>query len=156
MIKAIILSLCLMSTVLLSNEQKEHKHLTYSLSLSLLETIHNDAIILGNGKKRIYVFVDPLCPHSRKFIKMVSDNPKMVSKYQYHIFLYSIPRLKSTDIVSAIYMSPTPIKTLLQIMVDNKVHDNKGNDMSKARVNRIDSVAKKMDVYKRPYIFIVN
>jgi len=145
-----------MNTMLFSNEQKDHKHLTYSLSLSLLQTIHDDAIILGNGKKTIYVFVDPLCPHSRKFISMVSKNSKMVSKYKYHIFLYSIPRLKSTDVVSATYMSPTPIKTLLQIMVENKVHDDKGNDMSKARVNRIDSVAKKMDVYKRPYIFIVN
>jgi len=156
MIKAIIISLFLMNTMLFSNEQKDHKHLTYSLSLSLLQTIHDDAIILGNGKKTIYVFVDPLCPHSRKFISMVSKNSKMVSKYKYHIFLYSIPRLKSTDVVSATYMSPTPIKTLLQIMVENKVHDDKGNDMSKARVNRIDSVAKKMDVYKRPYIFIVN
>lgn len=145
-----------MGSMLYANAQKEHKHLTYDQSFSLFQTIHNDAIILGNGKKIIYVFLDPLCPYSRKFITMVSKNPKMLSKYQYHIFLYSIPRMKSTDVVSAIYMSSNPVKTLLQIMVDEKVRYDKGNANTKAKVHRIDNVAEQMDVYKRPYIFIVN
>ena len=126
MIKAIILTLFLICTVLCANEQKEHKHLPYDVSASLLQSIDNDAIILGNGKKLLYVFIDPLCPHSRKFITMVSKNPKMLSKYQYHLFLYSIPRMKSTEVVSAVYMSADPIETLLQIMVEDKVRYNKG------------------------------
>ena len=73
------------------------------------------------GKRSLYVFIDPLCPHSRKFITMISKNPKMLSKYQYHLFLYSIPRMKSTDVVSAVYMSENPMETLLQIMVEEKV-----------------------------------
>lgn len=138
-----------------ANEQKEHKHLPYDITASLLQNIHDDAIILGNGKKLLYVFIDPLCPHSRKFIKMVSKNPKMLSKYQYSILLYSIPRMKSTEVISAVYISPTPIETLLKIMVEDKVSYDKGNVMTKAKVNRIETVAKEIDVYKRPYIFII-
>ncbi len=156
MIKVIIVSLYMMSSMLFANIQKEHKQLPYDQSLSLFQSIDDDAIILGNGKKIIYVFLDPLCPYSRKFITMVSKNSKMMSKYQYHIFLYSIPRMKSTDVVSAIYMSSNPVETLLQIMVEDKVRYDKGNDKTKALVHRIDNVAEQMDVYKRPYIFIVN
>jgi hypothetical protein len=141
--------------VLFANEKKEHKHLSYDVSVSLLSSIHNDAIVLGSGKKLLYVFIDPLCPHSRKFITMISKNPKMLSKYQYHLFLYSIPRLKSTDVVSAVYMSSKPIETLLEIMIEEKVSYDKGNEMTKAKVNRIAKVAQEIDVYKRPYIFIV-
>ncbi len=155
MIKAIVLTFCLISTMLPANEQKEHKHLPYDITASLLQNIHDDAIILGNGKKLLYVFIDPLCPHSRKFIKMVSKNPKMLSKYQYSILLYSIPRMKSTEVISAVYISPKPIETLLKIMVEDKVSYDKGNVMTKAKVNRIETVAKEIDVYKRPYIFII-
>jgi hypothetical protein len=144
-----------MGTMLFANEQKEHKHLSYDVSVSLLSSIHNDAIILGSGEKLLYVFIDPLCPHSRKFISMITKNPKMLSKYQYHLFLYSIPRMKSADVVSAVYMSSNPKETLLQIMVEDKVIYNKGNEMTQARVNRIAKVAQEIDVYKRPYIFII-
>lgn len=155
MIRTIILTILLMSTVLFSNEHKEHKHLSYDASMTLLQSIHDDAVILGSGKKHVYVFIDPLCPHSRKFIKMVSENPIMLSKYQYHLFLYSIPRMKSTDVVSAIYMSKNALGTLLSVMVDEDVHYDKGNDITQARVDRIVEVAQEMDVYKRPYIFII-
>ena len=156
MIKTIILNICLIGTVLFANEQREeHKPLSYDVSVSLLQSIHNDAIVLGNGEKLVYVFIDPLCPHSRKFITMVSKNPKMLSKYQYHFFLYSILRMKSTDVVSAVYMSATPIETLLQIMVEDKVYSDKGNEITKARVDRIATVAQEIDVYKRPFIFIM-
>lgn len=155
MIKAIILSLYFMGAVLCADEQKEHKHLPYDVSVSLLQSINGDALILGSGEKLLYVFIDPLCPHSRKFVTMVSKNPMMLSKYQYHFLLYSIPRMKSTDVVSAVYMSADPIETLLQIMIEDKVRYGKGNEMTKAKVNRIATVAKEIDVYKRPYIFIV-
>jgi len=51
-----------MGTALSADEQKEHKHLSYDVSASLLQRIHNDAIILGSGEKMLYVFIDPLCP----------------------------------------------------------------------------------------------
>ena len=155
MIKTIILSLCLMGALLFANEKKEHKHLPYDISASLLQSIHNDAIVFGNGKKHVYVFIDPLCPHSRKFMRMVSTNPKMLSKYQYHLFLYTIPRLNSTEVISAVYLSKNPIKTLLEIMVEEKVQYDIGNEMTQAKVDKITLVAKEIGVYKRPFIFIM-
>jgi hypothetical protein len=153
MIKAIILILYMTGSVLCANQSKEHKDLTYDASVILLQSIDSDAIILGTGQKVLYVFIDPLCPHSRKFMSMVSKNPIMLSKYQYHILLYSIPRLKSTDVVSGIYMSDNPIKSLLEIMVENKKLDSKGNELTKEKVNRITVIAEEIGVYKRPYIF---
>ena len=79
----------------------------------------------------------------------------MLEKYQYHFFLYSVPRLKSTDVVSAIYRSKNPIETLLNVMVEDKVQQEKSDPMTKARVDRIEKVGKEMNILKRPYIFIV-
>lgn len=144
-----------MGSVLFANEKKEHKHLPYETTVSLLQSIHSDAIVLGSGAKHVYVFIDPLCPHSRKFMRMVSTNPKMLSKYQYHLFLYTIPRLKSTEAISAVYLSKNPIETLLAMMVEGKVQYDKGNKMTQTKVDRITLVAKEIDVYKRPFIFIM-
>lgn len=152
MIKVIILTLCLIGTVLYAKEQK---HLPYEVSVSLLQSIDGDAIILGTGEKLVYVFIDPLCPHSRKFIKMVSKKPLMLSKYRYHLFLYTIPRLKSTEVISAIYMSKEPRKTLLEVMLEEKIVKVTSNKVTKEKLNRIRRVGKEIDVYKRPYIFIV-
>ena len=152
MIKVIILTLCLIGTVLYAKEQKR---LSYEVSVSLLQSIDSDAIILGTGKKIIYVFIDPLCPHSRKFIKLVSEKPLMLSKYRYHLILYTIPRLKSTDVISAIYMSEEPRKTLLEVMLEEKIVSIISNEVTKEKLNRIRRVGKEIDVYKRPYIFIV-
>ena len=155
MIKTIILIISLISTVLFGNKHTVPKKLSYEKSVPLLQSINNDAIILGSGNKHIYVFIDPLCPHSRKFIRMVSHNKKMLAKYQYHLVLYSLTRLKSADVVSAIQLSPHPIETLLEIMVEGKVMYNKGNELIKEKADRIATVAKTINVYKRPYIFIV-
>lgn len=152
--KIILFTLIIVSTLLSANEQREHKYLPYDQSLAIFKTIHDDAIVFGKGKKLVYVFVDPLCPHSRKFIKMITKNPKMTSKYTYHIFLYTIPRLKSKDVISAIYMSKTPVESLLEVMLEEKVHHEKGDKKIETKVKRIETAAIEMDVHKRPYIFV--
>lgn len=155
MIKTIILTLCLATVILSANGSKEHKKLPYDLSSSLLEGIHSDAIVLGTGEKILYVFIDPLCRHSRKFIRMVSKNPLMLSKYKYHFLLYGIPRLKSENVISAVYMSENPTETLLKIMTEDKVLYDNGDATTKAKISRIATVGKEIDVYKRPYIFMI-
>jgi protein-disulfide isomerase len=155
MMKKTLLTLFIMSTLVWSSSiQGERKHLSNEETQSIFQTIKEDAIVYGSGKKEIYVFVDPLCKHSQKFLQMIAKKPKMTSKYKYHIFLYAIPRLKSDDVISAIYTSPTPIDTLLEVMVEKKVHKESGNSLSKAKVKRVDSAAKTINVHKRPYIFI--
>ena len=156
MMKTLILIFFLITSMLSANEEQEYSIPSYDLSLSLMQSIQDDAIVYGDGKNIIYAFIDPLCPYSRKFITLISKNPKMISKYQYHLFLYSVPRLKSTDVVSAIYVSQNPVKTLLQTMIDEKVQYHEGNETTKARVGRIEKVGKALNIMKRPYIFIEN
>lgn len=156
MMKKLILILFLLTAVLSANTEEGHSIPSYDLSLSMIQTIQDDAIVYGEGKKVIYAFIDPLCPYSRKFITMISKNPKMTSKYQYHLFLFSVPRLKSTDVVSAIYLSQKPLKTLLETMIDDKAQYDQGNQSTKAKVDRIESVGKELNIMKRPYIFIEN
>lgn len=156
MMKTLILIFFLLTTFLSADTEEEHTIPPYDLSLSQIQTIDADAIVYGDGEKTIYAFIDPLCPYSRKFISLVAKNPKMISKYQYHLFLYSVPRLKSTDAVSAIYTSKNPIQTLLKTMVDEDVTYDEGNETTKARVGRIEKVGKTLNIMKRPYIFIIN
>ena len=156
MMKTLILIFFLITSMLSANEEQEYSIPSYDLTLSLIQSIQDDAIVYGNGEKMIYAFIDPLCPYSRKFISLVAKNPKMISKYQYYLFLYSVPRLKSTDVVSAIYVSQNPIKTLLQTMIDEKVEHHEGNETTKAKVDRIEKVGKRLNIMKRPYIFIEN
>ncbi|WP_304544195.1 hypothetical protein [Sulfurimonas microaerophilic] len=153
MIKTIIFTI-LLAVYLNASETLQQKPLTYETSISLLKSIENDGIIYGKGKLLVYVFLDPLCPYSRKFISMVSQNPKMLLKYRYCIYLYSIPRLHSTDAVSAVYLSKKPIDTLLKIMIEKQTISAVGTPLSNQRVQRIATIAKKMNVNKRPFLII--
>lgn len=144
----------LLATLFLHAEVKEHVRLPYKTALSLLQKIQKNAIILGSGKTQVHVFVDPLCPHSRKFITMISRNETMLAKYKYYIYLYSIPRLHSEETVAAIYASKTPNESLLQVMVDDRPIPFRTNERVPTTVEDIAGVARKMDVYKRPYLFV--
>jgi len=150
--KRLFLSLLLIVT--LSNADTSHTHLPYETTIALLKSIQGEAIVLGTGKTDVYVFVDPLCPHSRKFITMVSRNEAMLSKYRYYIYLYSIPRLKSEDVVLAIYASKSPADTLLQVMVKRETIETCPDRAGERIVSDIAGVAEKLDVYKRPYLIV--
>jgi len=152
--KKIIFSLLLMATLLTAEETQAHRHLSYDKTMALLHSIKGEAIVLGTGKTEVYVFVDPLCPHSRKFMTMVSRNGKMLTKYKYYIFLYSIPRLKSEAVVAAIYASEKPDDLLLKIMVDKQTLQTRTGGPACKTVADIAFVAGALDVYKRPYIIV--
>lgn len=140
---------------LYAGASRQHSQLPYATAMPLLKNIEQDAIVLGSGKQIVYVFVDPLCPHSRKFITMVSRSERMLTKYRYYIFLYSIPRLKSETTVSAIYRSPVPREALLRVMVDNDAIEPVPAVMTTETVSEIAAVAQKIGVYKRPYLLMV-
>jgi len=128
--------------------------LFFDFTIKMYTEREKDAIVLGSGKQVVYAFVDPLCPHSRKFITMVSRSDRMLSKYRYYIFLNSIPRLKSETTVSAIYMSPVPREALLHVMVDKEAVAPVPAASAEKTVSEIAAVDRKMDVYKRPYLFM--
>ncbi|HFU74583.1 MAG TPA: hypothetical protein ENK65_03420, partial [Helicobacteraceae bacterium] len=113
-----LLSLMVMSlTSLSANEPVEHEKLPLSESLPYLETIESQALRIGNGPVKVYVFVDPLCPHSRNFLSLISQSEKMKSRCAYYLFLYTLPRFKSYKEVASIYGAKKPLNTLIDFMV---------------------------------------
>jgi len=134
-----------------------HEQLPYYKISSIIKSVDNKAIILGNGKKEIYVFIDPLCRYSRKFIKTVSTHKSMLHKYRYHLFLYEIPRLHSKEIIYAIYHDKERLQRLLDVMLHNKEVALPNKALlpdEKKIVTDIAKIAKELDVFKRPYIIV--
>jgi len=123
-------------------------------SLHLLKSIQDKGIILGSGEQIVYVFIDPMCKYSRKFIHNVTSNKKMLKKYKYILFLYSIPRLKSKNVVLAVYESTKPLATLMKIMLDDKYYSSTGNKEGEKNIAMISTVAKIIHVNKRPFLII--
>lgn len=130
--------------------------LLFAQNYSDLRSIDSKAILMGDGDTDIYVFVDPLCRFSRKFMVKVTQNKMMLRKYKYHIFLYELPKLHSTNTINYIYNSPKKLQTLLDVMLrGNKVkHLIKPTKTSIKTVNDISNTAKKINVNKRPFIII--
>jgi hypothetical protein len=152
--KRLFFLMVLIPLLLNADGLQAHKRLSYERTMPLLESIKKDAIVLGEGKTEVFVFVDPLCPYSRKFMTMVTRNEKMLKKYRYYVFLYSIPRLHSEAMVSTIYASKKPGELLVRVMVD-KAHVDAGMvEASRQKVEDIAAVAREIDVYKRPYLIV--
>lgn len=130
------------------------KTLQYETNIKSVQSIQHDAIMYGSGNREVYVFIDPLCPFSRKFISMVSNNPVMLEKYRYHLYLYAIPRLHSQKTIAAVYRAHKPLETLLKIMLDN---DKTTADLTpevKAKMSDIKTIAQQLNVNKRPFLII--
>jgi len=152
--KRLIFSLLLIVTLGFAEASETHRHLPYAETMALLESIRHDAIVLGEGETDVHVFLDPLCPHSRKFIGMVAADKKMLAKYRYLVYLYTIPRLHSEATVSAIYASPKPDETLLKVMVAKETIAPASASSGDKTIEAIAAVARKIDVYKRPYLIV--
>lgn len=152
MFKAILFHLFLI-TFVYANESTPHIPLSYEHSIKLLHNIQKDAIYYGCGERLVYVFIDPLCPYSRKFISMIYTNQTMTQKYRYALFLYSIPRLHSQQVVSAIYGAQNPLESLFDVMLKNQTLENSSTQANEI-VTEIATVAQTMQIKKRPYIII--
>lgn len=148
------LLLSLAISLLNANEPMPQSALSYKDSIASLKSIERDGIFYGSGEQMVYVFLDPICPYSRKFISLVSKSETMLSKYRYCIYLYSIPRLHSTQTVAAVYDSKTPLDTLLKIMLDDAKLSTIMNEDIHKKIDKIEEVATKLNVKKRPFIVV--
>ncbi|MCW8837964.1 MAG: hypothetical protein OQJ77_00340 [Thiovulaceae bacterium] len=128
--------------------------LPYNESINLVSSIQTYGIKYGNGQQNVYVFVDPLCRYSRKFISMISKKPKMLSKYKYIIYLYEIPRLHSKNTIAAIYNSKEPVKVLLEVMLEDKKISIMPTTKTQTTVDAISKIAQKLHITKRPSIIV--
>lgn len=147
LIGSILCSLIFTQTLLAKNAKLSIKE-----ALPYLSTIEPYALHVGSGPSKIYVFVDPLCPHSRNFIDLIVHSKKMQHKYSYSIFLYHLKKFDSTSVINYIYNCNKKMQCLKEVMLEHKL---------KRDVHHIAPVVKpiavaaaKLGVDKRPYLFI--
>lgn len=124
----------------------------------LLNSISEYAINIGNGKTNdVYIFVDPMCPHSKKLIKKISENKILQLINSYHIFLYRLPKFESDELSHYIYQSSNANIALLDTMVKDKEinFDDFKVDYEKSKIlKEISIVAKKLNIKRRPYLIL--
>ncbi len=157
-ISHILLLFFLLTAGLFANEPlitKEKAPL--SVALPLLNSIDQYAIIIGSGPTHMYAFIDPVCPRSREFVSMIFESEKMQERYTYHFFYYELARFHSKNLIATVYSAKRPLEMMKTIMVDQKevsVLTTFNSDITK-EINAIANVAEKLDIYKRPYLFVV-
>ena len=122
----------------------------------MLESISKYAIRLGNGDaKVIYIFVDPMCKYSNRFITKINENEIIQQTNSYYIFLYKLPKYDSQKLIQYIYQSDEPKSTLLDVMVDEDIidlDDFNANNKTITAIQKIAEVAEEFDMTLRPYI----
>ena len=152
-ILTIVYLLCL-STIL--SAKSNLAKLPLSQSLPILQEIKNYSIKIGSGKSEIYVFVDPLCPHSRDFMDLIIHSKKMQSRYSYYVFLYELERFNSLEVIEDIYASESILLSLKKVMLDNHTFKGRENISAevKEKIQKISQSAQKLHINKRPYLII--
>jgi hypothetical protein len=132
------------------------KELSTKEKLSLVRSIEPLAMQYGEGNIKVYVFVDPKCPHSRDFISMIHDNEKMRSIYRYHLFFYELKRFNSHKLIGTIYTASSPLQKTLEVMVGGKEIEplTSISPVIEEQIGKIDSVASEIGIKKRPYLII--
>lgn len=140
----------------MSGIQTDAAELSSKNTMILLEGIEQHAMIYGEGERKVYVFVDPKCPHSQDFISMINENSKMRTMYRYYIFFYELKRFNSHNLITAIYESAAPLQRTLEVMVGGKEMQMSTQIESKieTKISDIARVADEIGVSKRPYLII--
>ena len=123
----------------------------------LMNSIVNDAITIGNGSDKMYVFVDPMCPKSKAFLSLIHSRKDLQEKRTYYIFLYKLKKFDSQKLIQYIYQSPTKKSTLIDIMVKDE-DPNYRNFIFKKEgfhtLRKVENIAKQMPMKHRPYLLL--
>jgi hypothetical protein len=131
--------------------------LPHTESFKTIQGIRPYAIQLGVGITEIFVFVDPMCPKSRAYIKQISTSGNLLRKHRYFIFLYRLPKFESDHLIRTIYTSSNPRLMMQKIMIDRCAPEAlKGHNDAYAD-ETIDAVAEAgmlLGMEHRPYLMI--
>ena len=136
---------------------KEKQLVSPEVASELLETIKTDAIILGSGKIEVHTFIDPLCKMSQRYLALLyKRNYDLFSKYTIYLYLHEIKSKKSKKHILSIMNTKSSERMLNIIMLDKDMSQLTSRYSGKSRrtFQDIADVAKKIGVYKRPYIMI--
>ena len=123
---------------------------------SILDSISQHAIRIGDGKtSNMYVFIDPLCRHSKKYIKDITLDEELQKKNSYYIFLYRLPKFESEKLIQYIYQSEDPKEGLEDIIVYEDEIDLDEFQVSKKTlkiINQVAFIGKVFKIDRRPYV----
>ncbi|QOY51172.1 hypothetical protein [Candidatus Sulfurimonas baltica] len=138
---------------LFANEHKADE----KTSLSFLDSISKYEINIGSGSDSdIYVFVDPLCSLSQKYITKIYEDKSLQLQNTYHIFLLELTRFESIEFIQYIYQSENPKSTLLEIMLNNNTFidfdEFEANEKTLQIIDDISKFAKSLNIKLRPYL----
>jgi len=130
---------------------------SYENSYSLASSLSDKAIVIGHGPEKAYVFVDPLCPKSRKFLKMISEREDLQAAQSYYIFLYRLEQFKSEKTIQYIYQADNPKLALEEVMIKNRkinLDNFKVTVQTQMLIDSIALTARQMEMIKRPYSLV--
>ncbi len=152
-----IIIIYLISLTLLIAAPKEKQLVSPAVAIELLETIRTDAIVLGNGKIEVHTFIDPLCKMSQRYLALLyKRNYEMFSQYTIYLYMHEIKSKKSKKHILTIMNAKSSERMLNTIMLEKDMTQLTSRYSGKSRrtFEEIANVAKKIGVYKRPYIMI--
>ncbi len=136
---------------------KEKQLVTPDAALVLLETIKDKAIVLGSGDKEIHSFIDPLCRMSQRYLTLLyKRNKELFSDYTIYLYLHEIKSKKSKKHILNIMDAESEERMLRAIMLGKEefVLMDIEDEQTQKSFDEIADVAKKIGVFKRPYIMI--
>ncbi len=135
----------------------ERKKVPLSVALPLLKSIEQHSILLGHGPVHMYAFIDPICPRSRDFVAMIFENKKMLELYTYHFFYYELERFHSKAYIARIYSDKNPLEMLRKHMYDKEEISPLESYPPELqnKIEQISAVAAELEIYKRPFLFVV-
>ena len=152
-----IIIIYLISLTSLIAAPKEKQLVSPAVAIELLETIKTDAIVLGNGKIEVHTFIDPLCKMSQRYLALLyKRNYEMFSQYTIYLYMHEIKSKKSKKHILTIMNAKSSERMLNTIMLEKDISQLTSRYSGKSRrtFEEIANVAKKIGVYKRPYIMI--
>lgn len=152
-----IIIIYLISVTCLIASPKEKQLVSPAVAIELLETIKTDAIVLGNGKIEVHTFIDPLCKMSQRYLALLyKRNYEMFSQYTIYLYMHEIKSKKSKKHILTIMNAKSSERMLNTIMLEKDISQLTSRYSGKSRrtFEGIANVAKKIGVYKRPYIMI--
>jgi hypothetical protein len=152
-----IIIIYLISVTCLIASPKEKQLVSPAVAIELLETIKTDAIVLGNGKIEVHTFIDPLCKMSQRYLALLyKRNYEMFSQYTIYLYMHEIKSKKSKKHILTIMNAKSSERMLNTIMLEKDISQLTSRYSGKSRrtFEEMANVAKKIGVYKRPYIMI--
>lgn len=152
-----IIIIYLISLTYLIATPKEKQLVSPAMAIKLLETIKKDAIVLGNGKIEVHIFIDPLCKMSQRYLSLVyKRNYTIFSQYTLYLYMHELKSKKSKKHILSIIDSKSSERMLSTIMLEKDMSQltSRYSVPSRRTFEDIANVAEKIGVYKRPYIMI--